>query len=106
MTAWLETSTSTGGSRLGGTVTTVTGLKAISGNGTVTTISSVTGVNLYAVSGGSVIFGEAGKVYSWNSTTKQSRLLLETAPTQIIAAGKTIYFVMGTTQVLYKILID
>ena len=106
VTAWLETSTSTGGSRLGGTVTTVTGLKAISGNGTVTTVSSVTGVNLYAVSGGSVIFGEAGKVYSWNSTTKQTRLLLETAPTQIIAAGKTIYFVMGTTQVLHKILID
>jgi len=58
---------------------------------------------LYAVSGGSVIFGEAGKIYRWNSTTKLSTLLIETSPTQVIAVGKTIYFVMGTTQIVYKI---
>jgi hypothetical protein len=32
--------------------------------------------------------------------------LLETAPTQLMAVGKTLYFVMGNTQVVYKITID
>jgi hypothetical protein len=104
--AWTETVTSTSTGRLGGTTTTVSGVKASTSNNQIYDVSTLSGVNLYAVSGGNVIFGEAGKVYSWNSTTRQSKLLLETAPTQIISAGKTVYFVMGTTQVLYKILID
>ena len=33
----------------------------------------------------------------------RSILLLETAPTQLISVGKTVYFVMGSTQVVYKI---
>jgi hypothetical protein len=51
-----------------------------SGNQTYS-LSTVPSVNLYAVSGGNVIFGEAGKVYSWNATAKRSTLLLETTPT-------------------------
>jgi hypothetical protein len=43
---------------------------------------------------------------SWNATTKRSTLLLETAPTQLMSVGKTVYFVMGSTQVVYKILMD
>ena len=41
-----------------------------------------------------------------NATTQRSTLLLETVPTQLMAVGKTLYFVMGTTQVVYKIAID
>ena len=106
VTAWLETSTSTSSGRLGGVVATVTGLKAISGNGTVTTISSAAGVMLYAVGGGHVVFGEAGKIYTWNANSKTSTLRLETAPGQILVSGSTLYFVMGTTQVVYKITMD
>jgi hypothetical protein len=36
----------------------------------------------------------------------RSILLLETAPTQLISVGKTVYFVMGSTQVVYKISMD
>jgi hypothetical protein len=69
-------------------------------------LSTLASVRLYAVSGGNVIFGEAGKVYSWSSTTQRATLLLETAPSQLMAVGKTVYFLMGTTQVVYKISLD
>ena len=84
----------------------MTGLKASTSDNQIYQLSTVLSVNLYAVSGGNVIFGEAGKVYSWNATTKRSTLLLETAPTQLMAVCKTVYFVMGSTQVVYKILLD
>jgi hypothetical protein len=103
VTAWLETSTSTSSGRLGGVVATVTGLKAISGNGTVTTISSAAGVMLYAVGGGHVVFGEAGKIYTWNANSKTSTLRLETAPGQILVSGSTLYFVMGNGQTVYRV---
>jgi hypothetical protein len=106
VTAWLETSTSTSSGRLGGTVTTVTGLKAISGSDEVSTISSLAGVNLYAVGGGQVVFGEAGKIYSWNASTKKSSLRLETPPGQVMVSGSIMYFVMGSTQKVYKLALD
>ena len=105
--AWTEsvTTQNTGG-RFPVATTTVTGLKASTSDNQIYDLSTVPSVNLYAVSGGNVIFGEAGKVYSWNAVTKRSTLLLETAPTQLVAVGKTVYFVMGSTQVVYKILLD
>ena len=84
----------------------VTGLKAISGNGVVSTISSLAGVNLYAVGGGQVVFGEAGKIYSWNASTKKSSLRLETAPGQVMVSASTMYFVMGSTNKVYKLALD
>ena len=87
-------------------LTTVTGLKAISGNDVVSTISSLAGVNLYAVGGGQVVFGEAGKIYSWNASTKKSSLRLETAPGQVMVSGSTMYFVMGSAQKVYKLALD
>jgi hypothetical protein len=106
LAAWTESATTQTTGRFPGTTTTVTGLKASTSDNQIYQLSTVPSVNLYAVSGGNVIFGEAGKVYSWNATTKRSTLLLETAPTQLMAVGKTVYFVMGSTQVVYKISID
>jgi hypothetical protein len=106
LAAWTESTTTVTTGRFPGTTNTVTGLKASTSDNRVYELSQLASVNLYAVSGGSVIFGEAGKVYSWNATTQRSTLLLETAPTQLMAVGKTLYFVMGTTQVVYKIAID
>ena len=84
----------------------MTGLKASTSDNQIYQLSTVLSVNLYAVSGGNVIFGEAGKVYNWNVITKGSTLLLETAPSQLMPVGKTVYFVMGSTQVVYKISMD
>ena len=50
----------------------MTGLKASTSDNQIYQLSTVPSVNLYAVSGGGVIFGEAGKVYSWSASTKRS----------------------------------
>ena len=63
-------------------------------------------VNLYAVGGGKVVFGELGKVYSWSAETKASTLLMETAPTQVTMSGATMYFVMGAAQAVYKLVLQ
>ena len=106
LAAWTESATTQTAGRFPGTTTTVAGLKASTSENQTYHLSNVPSVNLYAVSGGNVIFGEAGKVYSWNATTQRLTLLLETAPTQVMAVGKTVYFVMGSTQVVYKISMD
>ncbi len=103
--AWLETTTtSTGG--IGGTVPTVTGLKVIVGNQPMATISSRAGVNLYGVGGAQVVFGEAGKVYSWNANTKSSTLLIDAAPNQVLQSGSTLYFVMGASKAVYRVVLN
>lgn len=104
--AWTESVTTQTTGRIPGTTTTVTGLKASTSDNVIYELSTLASVNLYAVSGGNVIFGEAGKVYVWNASTKRSTVLLETAPSQLMAVGKTVYFLMGPTQVVYKISLD
>ena len=105
--AWLETATTASSGKLGGTTTTVTALKASTNSSSgATTVSTLAAVNLYAVSGGKVIFGELGKVYSWNAATKTSTLVIETAPTQVMMSGSTLYFVMGSGQAVYKLALN
>ena len=105
--AWLETTTTTSTGRYGGTTTTVTALKASTTSGTTaSTVSTLAAVNLYAVGGGKVVFGELGKVYSWSADTKTSTLLMETAPTQVTMSGSTMYFVMGAAQAVYKLVLQ
>ena len=105
--AWLETATTASAGKLGGTTTTVTALKASANSSTAaSTVSTLAAVNLYAVSGGKVIFGELGKVYSWDAATKTSTLVIETAPTQVMMSGSTLYFVMGSGQAVYKLVLN
>ena len=105
--AWTESvTTGTSSGRLPGTTTTITGLKASTSDNRIHTLSTLPSVTLYAVSGGHVIFGEAGKVYSWNANTQRSTVLLDTPPAQLMAVGKTVYFVMGNTQVVHKVSTD
>lgn len=106
LAAWTESTTTQTTGRIPGTTTTVTGLKASTSDNRVFEISTLPSVKLYAVSGGNVIFGEAGKVSVWSATTQRSTLLLETAPSQIMAVGKTVYFLLGSTQVVYKTSLD
>ncbi len=98
-----ETVTSTSSGSYGGSTTTVSGLKASTTNNQVESVSTLASVNLYAVGGGNVVYGEAGKVYSWNSVTKSSTLRIETAPTQVMVSGSMMYFVMGAAHAVYKI---
>jgi len=96
--AWRETVTSTG--KFGGTFTTVAGIKA-SALGSKSTVSSLSSAVLYGAGAGQLVFGESGKVYSWNAATRSSTLLIDAAPNQLMVSGSRVYFVMGATQLVY-----
>jgi uncharacterized protein (DUF1778 family) len=100
--AWRETLTSTSTGRYGGPVTTVTGIKA-SALGSTSTVSSLSSAVLYGAGAGQLLFGESGKVYSWNAATRSSTLRIEAAPNQVMVSGSSVYFVMGATQTVYRL---
>ncbi|UTH74659.1 hypothetical protein [Chromobacterium sp. IIBBL 290-4] len=61
---------------------------------------------LYGVGDGSVFYGmgglgNAGMIYSWNSTNQQSTLQIETIPDQIFVNGSAVYYRVG--QSVYSI---
>lgn len=102
--AWRETVTSTSTGKYGGPVTTVTGIKA-SALGSTNTVSSLSSAVLYGAGAGQLLFGESGKVYSWNAATRSSTLRIEAAPNQVMVSGSSVYFVMGTTQTVYRLVL-
>jgi hypothetical protein len=65
--------------------------------GATSTLTGLSTATLYANGGGQVIYGQQGKVYSWNSTNGVSTLRLETAPSQLLIGGGAMVFVIGTT---------
>jgi hypothetical protein len=87
------------------TTSTTRALKAVS-QGTTSTISTITSSVLYATGGGNVVYGELGKTYRWNAGTKASTLVIDTAPNQVLMSGNTMYFVMGTTQAVFKLVLN
>lgn len=102
--AWRETVTSTSTGQFGGPVTTVTGIKA-SALGSTSTVSSLSSAVLYGAGAGQLLFGESGKVYSWNAATRSSTLRIEAAPNQVMVSGGNVYFVMGATQTVYRLML-
>ena len=102
--AWRETVSSTNTGRFGGTATTVSGIKA-SALGSTSTVSSLSSAVLYGAGAGQLLFGESGKVYSWNAATRSSTLRIEAAPNQVMVSGSSVYFVMGTTQTVYRLVL-
>ena len=84
------------------TTSTSKALKALV-NGVTSTVSGVTSSVLYGTGGGFVVFGESGKTYSWNASTKSSTLLIDAAPNQVLLKGSTLYFVMGASKTVYQV---
>jgi hypothetical protein len=103
--AWKETVTSTSTSKFGGTVTTVTGINA-SALGITSTVSSKSSAVLYGAGAGQLLFGESGKTYSWNAATRSSTLRIDAAPNQVMVSGGNVYFVMGATQTVYRLIVQ
>ena len=58
---------------------------------------------LYGAGAGQLLFGESGKVYSWNAATRSSTLRIDAAPSQVMVGGTSVYFAMGATQTVYRI---
>jgi hypothetical protein len=90
--AWMEAPT-----------TTSKALKA-STDGTTRTISSLSSATLLANRGGRVAYTEAGKTYSWASSTGQTALRLETAPRELFIAGSAMVFTLGPS--VYRVGLD
>lgn len=65
--------------------------------GATSTLSGLNTATLYANGGGQVIYGQQGKVYSWNASNGVSTLRLETAPSQLLVGGGAMVFTIATT---------
>ena len=99
--AWIDGTTSTNAQGIA--TTTITGLKASSDGGTVTTITSNSSATLYGVGGGHVVYGLQGRLFDWNASTAISSLLVDTLPAMVIVSSKTLYFTLGSSQAVYQI---
>jgi hypothetical protein len=80
-------------------------LKA-SAQGVASTISSSQSCALFGAGGGYVVFGESGKTYSWNAITRSSTLRLDSLPNQIFVNRNNVYFVLGSTQTVYRMVLS
>lgn len=94
--AWLEVQSGTGQK-----------LQASTSSGTTVVSSTAPGALpsvLYGTSGGIVVYGELGKIRSWNSADAKSTLRLDGPPAEsILLTGKVMYFVLGADNRLYKV---
>lgn len=68
-----------------------------------TSTPSILSTTLYDTASGFVVYGEAGKVFNWNAVQARATLLLEAVPGQVLLSGQTMYFVMSSSQTLYKL---
>jgi hypothetical protein len=60
----------------------------------VVTVATGASVRLYSSSGGSILFSESGKLYTW-SPAQNKRLLLDTLPKQLVHGGNVVFFTLG-----------
>lgn len=75
-------------------------LKASTSLGTTVLSSLSTGV-LYANGEGQVVYGEAGRIYLWNSVTGTRTMVLETTPGRVFETGGATIFTVNS--VIYRV---
>jgi hypothetical protein len=75
-------------------------------SGSVSTLSNLDTAVLYGAGGGHLVFGEAGKTYSWDSTTKTTTRRIDSAPNQVLMSANSMYFVMGSGQAVYRVALN
>ena len=72
-------------------------VKASTSAGPIVTLSSASTANLAAAGSGRVAYSQAGKLYTWDSTTNASTLRLETPPGGVWISGGTLIFNVGAS---------
>jgi hypothetical protein len=72
-------------------------VKASTSLGSVVTLSSLSTANLHAVGDGRVAYSQAGKLYSWDSTTNMSTLRLDAVPGRVWISGGKLVFTIGAS---------
>ena len=61
---------------------------------------------LYGAGAGKLVFGEQGKVYSWEAATRTRQLRIDASPNQVWITGNQMYFVMGAAQTVFRLTLD
>ncbi|MCX7037098.1 MAG: hypothetical protein NT064_11110, partial [Proteobacteria bacterium] len=97
--AWTETSVSTSIPQL----VTTKAVKASTAIATAT-LSALTSGKLYATGSGQVIYGELGKIYSWNSVSGSTALRIESAAGSMFVTGGAMIFNMGSS--VYRVTLN
>lgn len=69
-----------------------------------TSLSALTSSQLYATGSGQVVFGELGKIYSWNSNGAATTLRIESAPGSMFVTGNAMIFNMGSS--VYRVTLN
>ena len=67
----------------------------VESGGNVTTISSQPGVLFFGAAGSTVVFGEDGRFFKFDTTQGARALVLEVAPMQVWATRNGIVFMLG-----------
>ena len=102
LVAWVEGTSNTNAQGI--QTTTITGLKVLNTNGTISTLSTAPTSVLYGAANGVVVYGVQNKTYTWSATTgKVANQLIDTTPGQVLISGSTMYFTQGTSQAVYKV---
>ena len=73
---------------------------------TATTLAGGRAAGLLGTAAGKVVYSSANKLYSWNSATSETRLLLDAVPNEIRVTAESVYLVLGSTKALYKLPLD
>jgi hypothetical protein len=56
---------------------------------------------------GVVVYGVQNKTYTWSAATGQlANQLIDTTPGQVLISGSTMYFTQGSSQAVYKVMLQ
>jgi len=98
--AWTETAVTTNSIPQ---IVTTKAVKASTAIATAT-LSALTSAQLYATGSGQVVFGELGKIYSWNSNGAATTLRIESTPGSMFVTGGAMIFTMGSS--VYRVTLN
>jgi len=67
------------------------------------TLSTQDSAGMLGTGGGTVVYREGTRLYSWSASTDATTLRSEAVPEQTLVTASHIYFVIGGTQSLYRL---
>lgn len=81
-------------------------IKVATASGLSTLIASASEANVVGNEAGYVFYTASGKLYYWSAERGVSTLLADTAGTWSVSSGKTVYFLSGSSGLLFKVKVN
>lgn len=105
LVAWVEGISSSNAQGI--QTTTITGLKVLNANGSTSIVSTSPTSVLYGAGNGVLVYGVQNKTYTWSAASGQlANQLIDTTPGQVLISGSTMYFTQGSSQAVYKVMLQ